>query len=198
MLRIGVTGGIGSGKSIVCTLFNRLGAPVYNSDARAKELTNSSPQIIDGIIEIFGEQSYLNGVFQRKYIASQVFADSTILAKLNGLIHPVIAEDFNLWCRQMESVGAVYVILESAILFESGFASHVDEVICVSAPVQVRISRVVNRDCLTSEEVQSRINNQLSDIDRRSRSKYNIVNDGHSLIMPQIVKLNAIFGDEKV
>ena len=98
----------------------------------------------------------------------------------------------------MESVGALYVILESAILFESGFASHVDEVICVSAPVQVRISRVVNRDCLTSEEVQSRINNQLSDIDRRSRSKYNIVNDGHSLIMPQIVKLNAIFGDEKV
>ena len=198
MRKIGVTGGIGGGKSIVCTLFNRLGVPVYDSDAKAKELANNSPQIVCGIKELLGEQAYIGGELQRKFVASKVFSDKSLLVRLNGVIHPVVAEDFKLWCAERECGGAKYVILESAILIESGFDSQVDEIVCVTAPLDVRVERVVVRDGSMREDVESRINNQISDVERVAKSQYTIVNDGKSLIMPQVVKLNAIFNDERV
>ncbi len=198
MLKIGVTGGIGSGKSIVCDIFSRLGVQVYNSDARGKELTNSNTKIIEGIKTIFGEQTFIDGVLQRKYLASKVFADSKLLAKLNAIIHPVVANDFEMWCEERKQNGAKYIILESAILIESGFVALVDEVICVTAPIDIRIDRVIKRDGTNLDDVKSRINNQISDKERESKAQYNILNDDEKLILPQIINLNSIFTNEKL
>ena len=198
MRKIGVTGGIGSGKSTICALFNRLGVPIYDSDVRAKELANRSPHIIDGVKKLFGEESYLNGELQRKYVGSKVFTDRSLMAKLNGVIHPIVAEDFKQWCAERDVEGAGYVILESAILIESGFDSYVDEIICVTAPIETRVCRVMCRDGATREGVESRIDSQIGDQERCDRSQYTIANGDHDLIMPQIIKLNSIFTDEKI
>lgn len=198
MLKIGITGGIGSGKSIVCTLFHKLGIPIYDSDSRAKELTNSDATIINGVKKLFGDEAYVDGEMQRKYVASKVFEDKSILTQLNKLIHPIVANDFKCWCAERSNEGAKYALMESAILIESGFDTLMDIVVCVTAPVDIRVERVLSRDGSTKDEIEKRINNQLSDEQRAAKSQYNIINDGKHLIMPQIVKLNSIFADESV
>ena len=198
MLKIGITGGIGVGKSIVCSLFKQLGISVYDSDARAKELTLTNLQIISGIKRLFGDESYVNGELQRQYIASKVFADPTALGNLNELIHPVVASDFKSWCIERELECVKYIIIESAILIESGFSAHVDKIVCVTAPIELRISRVIKRDSLSRDGVENRINNQLSDQERCEVSQYNVVNDDKQLIIPQVIKLNSIFLHENL
>lgn len=173
MYKVGLTGGIGSGKSTVCAMLRERGVAVYNSDERAKELMNSDTAIKQRIIARFGAESFADGVLNRAYLAQRVFASEEELAALNAIVHPLVIEDFASWA---ESAEGEYVVLESAILFESGFDSQVDMVVAIMAPDELRIERAMQRDGVTREQVEERMRRQLSDEERCSRSKYAIVN----------------------
>lgn len=173
MYKVGLTGGIGSGKSTVCAMLRERGVAVYSSDERAKELMNSDSTIKERIIARFGAESFEDGVLNRAYLAQRVFASEEELAALNAIVHPRVMEDFEAWA---ESAEGEYVLLESAILFESGFDSKVDMVVAIMAPEDLRIERAMQRDGVTKEQVVERMRRQLSDEERCSRSKYAIVN----------------------
>lgn len=177
MIKVGVTGGIGSGKSRVCALFAALGIPVYDSDKRAKELMNGDGQLHDKITALFGAEAYgRDGRLDRRFVAGKVFNDPMLLTSLNGIVHPAVAEDFEAW--SMSQSEFPYVILESAILFESGFDRFVDKIITVSAPEELRIERVLARDGVSRQAVAERIANQMADAEREARADYIINNDG--------------------
>lgn len=176
MIKVGVTGGIGSGKSRVCALFAALGVPVYDSDGRAKELLNGNGEIRDAVVGLLGHRAYDNEVLDRTYVASKVFDDKMLLTEFNGIVHPAVALDFDAWCMSYANIP--YIIMESAILFESGFDRFVDKIIAVSAPESVRIERVARRDGVSRESVLRRIANQLTDVAREDRADYVINNDG--------------------
>lgn len=173
MYKVGLTGGIGSGKSTVCAMLRERGVAVYSSDERAKELMNSDSTIKERIIARFGAESFEDGVLNRAYLAQRVFASEEELAALNAIVHPRVMEDFEAWA---ESAEGEYVLLESAILFESGYDSKVDMVVAIMAPEDLRIERAMRRDGVTKEQVVERMRRQLSDEERCSRSKYAIVN----------------------
>lgn len=173
MYKVGVTGGIGSGKSLVCRMLLERGAQVYNSDLRAKELMASDDTIRRELTERFGAEVFAGGVLNRQYLAERVFTDERELATLNAIVHPRVLSDFEQWAEQQESE---YVVIESAILFESGIDKIVDSVVAVMAPEDLRIERTIERDGLSREQVEERMRNQLSDDERCSRSKYAIVN----------------------
>lgn len=173
MYKVGLTGGIGSGKSTVCAMLRERGVAVYSSDERAKELMNSDSTIKERIIARFGAESFEDGVLNRAYLAQRVFASEEELAALNAIVHPRVMEDFEAWA---ESAEGEYVVLESAILFESGFDSKVDMVVAIMAPEELRIERAMQRDGVTKEQVVERMRRQLSDEERCLRSKYAIVN----------------------
>ncbi len=173
MYKVGLTGGIGSGKSTVCAMLRERGVAVYSSDERAKELMNSDSTIKERIIARFGAESFEDGVLNRAYLAQRVFASEEELAALNAIVHPRVMEDFEAWA---ESAEGEYVVLESAILFESGFDSKVDMVVAIMAPEDLRIERAMQRDGVTKKQVVERMRCQLSDEERCSRSKYAIVN----------------------
>lgn len=196
MIRIGVTGGIGSGKSTVCRLFAMLGAPLYDSDAAARELMNNSAELKSSIIALLGSQSYCSETLDRRYVASKVFTNSDLLSSLNAIVHPAVARDFEQWASQREAEGAAYIVMESAILFESGFDALVDKSIVVSAPEEVRIERTILRDGSTPEAVRRRIAAQWSDEQRRQKADYQIVNDERQAVWPQVIALNKLFKDE--
>ena len=160
MIIIGLTGGIGSGKSTVATMFKELGVPVYDSDQRAKYLMNISKIINKQLVELLGDEAYEKGKLNRPYIAEKVFNDSELLAELNNIVHPVVRQDFIDWTNQQD---ASYVIQETALLFENKSQDLYDEVILVTAPKEVRISRVLDRDNTTRAQVEARMNNQLED-----------------------------------
>ncbi len=191
MKQIGITGGIGSGKTLVTRIFKCLGIPVYDADSRAKWLTNNDPSIIEGVKSLLGKQSYVNGELDRSRVASMVFSNPDLLEKLNGIIHPAVGRDYKKWAFEQH---APYVIKEAALLFESGSYLQLDAVIHVSAPVDLRIKRTLARDRQRSrEEVEAIIARQMSDADRNSKSDYEIVNDGNTLVIPQVLKLHNDF-----
>ena len=173
MYKVGVTGGIGSGKSVVCRMLQECGAEVYNSDLRAKELMASDETLRRELSERFGEQTYVDGQLNRAYLAERVFGNKEELAALNSIVHPRVLSDFEQWAEKQQSE---YVVIESAILFESGIDKIVDTVVAVMAPEDLRIERTVKRDALSREQVEERIHNQLSDDERCARSKYAVVN----------------------
>ena len=174
MKRLGVTGGIGSGKSTICELLARRGVPVYDSDSRAKMLMNSELQ--QPICALFGEQAYTESGLNRTYIASRVFGNPELLARLNAIVHPAVADDFERWAEGFE--GQIpFVALESAILYESGFDSRVDAVLCVDAPLELRIERTIKRDGSSREEVEKRVARQQTDV-ARPKADFVIVTDG--------------------
>ncbi len=173
MLKVGVTGGIGSGKSTLCGMFVELGIPVYNSDNKAKKLMITNPALRESIIEAFGQESYIDGELNRAYLAKSVFTCKENLAKLNSLVHPCVKADFGEWCERQN---APYVILECAILFEAKFNDCVDHAICVLSPKSMRVERVTLRDDLTAEQVEDRMANQLSDEELHALSDMSVVN----------------------
>lgn len=176
MLKVGITGGIGSGKTHVCQLLETVGIPIFYSDIVGKEITNTNPKVRVAIIELLGEEAYKNDVLNAKFVASKVFDDKSLLEKINAIIHPVVFAAFEDWSMQFE--GHKIVALESAVLFESGFDKYIDKSIVVTAPLQVRINRIMKRDKLTYPEVEARIKNQLSDEEREARADFVIKNDG--------------------
>lgn len=189
-LRIGITGGIGSGKSLVCRVFETLGIPVYYSDDESKKLTDRDPQIIGQVSSLFGSHLYASGVLDRKALAALVFNDGARLDQLNAVIHPRVKEHFIAWCALQSKP---YVIKEAAIMFESGAYKDLDYMVTVSAPQELRIKRVTERDGLSGEEIRKRMNNQLTDEEREKRSDFILQNDEKQLILPRIVDLHRIF-----
>lgn len=190
MLKIGLTGGIGSGKSTVAKVFETLGIPVYYADDAAKRLMNSNEMLIYKIKQFFGEESYSNGSLNRPYIASLVFSDSNKLSFLNSLIHPITIADSDEWIASQSSP---YVIREAALLFESGAEKGLDFTIGVSAPLPLRIQRVMQRDGLTKEEVNLRISRQMDEEEKMRKCDFIISNDEIQLVIPQVLELDKRF-----
>ena len=159
-MRVGLTGGIGSGKSTVASHFNELGIPVYNSDLRARELMEQDAELAEGIRGLFGKEAYLDGRLNRSYIASLVFEEKGLLARLNTLVHPAVRLDFLKWSTRQV---APYVIQEAAILIENGAYRELDRMILVTAPKAERIRRVMKRDAVPENAVVNRMKNQWED-----------------------------------
>ncbi|MBK7407651.1 MAG: dephospho-CoA kinase [Saprospirales bacterium] len=182
MLKVGLTGGIGSGKTTVAQLFEVLGIPVYYADDRAKRLMVEDPALIEGIKSLFGPESYqADGALHRAFIARQAFSEPSLLKQLEALVHPAVFADGNRW-HEAQS-GAPYTLKEAALLFESGGYKELDKVITVSAPLELRIARVIRRDQTTREAVEARIRQQMTDEEKMRLADFVIFNDGaHSLI----------------
>ncbi|WP_025741644.1 dephospho-CoA kinase [Aquimarina pacifica] len=157
---VGITGGIGSGKSTVAQMFKKLGIPIYIADDEAKKMMNTNETIKKEIISLFGKEAYVDGVLNRSYISKIVFSNKLLLSKLNKIVHPAVAKHFDDWKDKQKSP---YVIKEAAILFENGGYKRCDYTILVSAPLEIRIQRVLKRDMVTVEQIQSRIDNQWTD-----------------------------------
>lgn len=187
MIKVGVTGGIGSGKSTVCSIISAMGYPVFNADLVARQIVDSDLGVIRSIKDVFGEEVYYDGSLNRKSVASLVFSDKELLNKLNAIIHPAVAENFSKWLTAQNSHNLVFK--EAAILFESGAFKGLDKIICVIAPLELRIKRVQDRDGLDLETITKRIKNQYQQDELIRRSDYIIENNGISLILPQIVNM---------
>ena len=188
MLRIGLTGGIGCGKTTVARVFETLGIPVYYADAAAKRLMNEDPAIRSSLIENFGKASYTDsGTLNRSYLASLVFEDPEKREFLNQLIHPATIADANQWLAKQQ---APYALREAALLFESGAAEGLDYVIGVSAPISVRIRRVMKRDELSEDDVKKRMATQLQDTIKLKLCDFVIINDERVGLLPQVLALH--------
>lgn len=190
MLKIGLTGGIGSGKSTVAKIFEALGIPVYYADTVAKRLMNSNEKIKVSIRQHFGEAAYKNNQLDKQYLADIVFNDPEKLELLNALIHPVTINDAEEWMLKQV---APYSIKEAALLFESGAVENLDFVIGVYAPQALRIRRVMKRDNLTQEEILKRINRQINEEMKMKLCDFVITNNEQELLIPQVLKLHQYF-----
>jgi len=188
MLKIGITGGIGSGKSTVCRVFSVMGIPVFEADKVARKLMDTDEEIHEKLVRLFGAAVYLpDQTVNRKYLAGIVFKDPSLLAKLNEIVHPVVRKTFFDWCERQKSP---YIIHEAAILFESGFYKMMDKTITVVTNEDERIHRVMKRDGITMELVKERIKNQWSDEERMKLADFVIGNNDDQLIIPQIIEID--------
>lgn len=190
MLQIGLTGGIGSGKSTVAKIFNTLGIPVYDADEAAKRLMIENQELKQKIILSFGEQSYINGELNRKFLSALVFKDAQKLGLLNSIVHPATFQDAEEWMQKQK---ALYLVKEAALLFESGFDKYLDFVIGVKSPLDLRIQRTMQRNNLSEEQVLARINQQMDEEKKMSLCHFIIVNDEENLLIPQVLKLHEHF-----
>jgi dephospho-CoA kinase len=187
MLKIGLTGGIGSGKSTVAKIFETLGIPVYYADEAAKRIMNEDEQLRQGIIKNFGEDAYIADTLNRSYISQQVFNNKEKLAVLNSLVHPATIRDSEEWMQRQTTA---YAVKEAALIFESNVNKYLDYVIGVTAPEELRIERTMNRDMISSEEVKSRIKNQMDENEKMSLCDFVIHNDGQQALLPQVLSLH--------
>ncbi|MDM8001442.1 MAG: dephospho-CoA kinase [Bacteroidota bacterium] len=185
--RLGVTGGIGSGKTTVCRIFRVLGVPVFVADTVARDMMENEPELRTAINQIAGKDLYTTGTLDRKELARIIFNRPELLRKVNGVVHPAVLKQFEEWA---DNSALPYVIMEAAILFEAGADALVDRVVTISAPVEERIARVMGRNDLTREEVIRRINNQLEDEEREEQSYYVINNSDNEMIIPEILKIH--------
>lgn len=173
MYKVGITGGIGSGKSTVCAILAEFGVAVYDSDSRAKRLMNEDNTLRERLVERFGSEVYCAEGLNRIYLAERVFGNPEELKALNAIVHPAVMDDFDRWALEQEGG---YVVLESAILFEASLDRRVDVSVAVMAPEELRIERAMQRDGAQREQIVARMNNQISDQERVERAKYTIVN----------------------
>ncbi len=187
MIKVGLTGGIGSGKSVVASIFEVFGIAVYNSDDAAKRLMNEDSGLKSEITRHFGKEAYKDGQLNRSYISKIVFEDKQKLELLNSLVHPVTIRDGEQWMIRQKGA---YAIREAALIFESGTNKYLDYVIGVHASQSLRIERVMKRDDSTREQVLSRMNNQLDDAKKLSLCDYVIHNDDQHAVLPQVLRLH--------
>src|SRR4030095_4318507 len=186
MLKVGLTGGIGSGKSTVAKIFEVLGIPVYYADDAAKQIMNTDAELKEKIIAAFGAESYVNNELNRPFIASIVFNNNEKLDLLNSLTHPATIRDAERWMQQQS---APYIIKEAALIFESGSAENLDFVIGVFSPLPLRIKRIMERDHVTRDEVIKRMNRQIDENIKMRLCDKVIVNDEHQLVVTQVLSL---------
>ncbi|MDR1381875.1 MAG: dephospho-CoA kinase [Tannerella sp.] len=183
MIKIGITGGIGSGKSVVSSLLAMNEIPVYTADAESKRLSDASPVIRKKLEALFGSDIYVDGRLDRKRLASFIFSSEKILKKVNEIIHPVVNKDFRAWTKRQESSACA---IESAILVESGFDKAVDVILLVYAPVELRLARAMKRDGATEANIMKRMNRQMPDELKRKQADFVIINDGVQALIPQM------------
>ncbi|HEY1024835.1 MAG TPA: dephospho-CoA kinase [Sphingobacteriaceae bacterium] len=188
MLKVGITGGIGSGKTTVCRIFEVLGIPVFYADTVAREVMYSDAVLVDAVKRTFGEAAYSEGKLNRKYLADIVFQDANELEKLNALVHPAVFRAFDHWVSAKANVP--YVLKEAALLFESGSYKMCDVSILVIAPAELRIARVRSRDGVSAEAVRLRMDKQFSDEKKLAMTDLTILNDEQQLLVPQVLKLH--------
>ncbi|MBN1116981.1 MAG: dephospho-CoA kinase [Bacteroidales bacterium] len=188
MLKIGLTGGIGSGKTLVSKVFQNLGIPVYCADDKAKQLINESINLKQEIISVFGDEAYINGNYNKKFIAGIVFNDAIKLKVLNEIIHPAVEKDFINWVKEI-SLKTPFILKEAAILFESGTYKQLDKIIYVTAETETRIQRVIDRDSTNREQVINRIKNQWPTDKGKQLADFVLDNTGKKLILPQILDI---------
>ena len=188
MIKLGVTGGIGSGKTSVCKVFNILGIPVFSADTEAKKVMEVDTGIILKLNAIAQKDLYAGGTLDRTALAKLIFSNHSMLERVNSLVHPAVFSRFNDWVKKQSTP---YVIMEAAILFESGGWKMVDRIVTVTAPVEERIERVMSRSNLTKEEVLERIKNQTSDSEKIKHSDFVIDNSEGAMIIPAILKIHS-------
>ena len=193
-MKVGITGGIGSGKTTVCKVFEVLGIPVFYADDVAKSIMHTDAQLRTDIIKGFGKESYTeNGELNRKHISAIVFNDKEQLDILNALVHPAVFRAFDIWVRAQGQ--APYILKEAALLFESDSYKMCDLSILVKSPEALKIRRIINRDHTSAEEVRLRIDRQFSDEQKEKLADYILINDEQMLLMPQILALHQHFTD---
>jgi dephospho-CoA kinase len=190
MLTIGITGGIGSGKSVVSKIFESLGVPVFDADFVTKKIMNEDAALKEQIQNAFGKEAYENGVLNRKYLANIVFNNEHQLATLNALVHPASIQAAIDWARKQTTP---YVIKEAALLFEAGSSLGLDFIIGVQAPQALRIQRVIHRDGITREEVLARMDKQIDEQIKMKLCDFVIINDEQQLVLPQVIQLHQHF-----
>ena len=190
--QIGITGGIGAGKSTVTRIFAALRVPVYDADSRAKWLMNNDPLLKAGIAEAFGPQAYTSAGLNRNYLAATVFSDPSKVALLNRLVHPRVGDDYAQWVQG--HAGLLYVLKEAALLYESGSYQTLDRIIAVSAPLELRIRRVLQRDPHRTEvDIKAIVAQQMDEDEKLARADYVVYNDEKNLLIPQVLELDRAF-----
>ena len=188
-LLIGITGGIGSGKTTVCRVFEWINIPVYYADDAAKRLIEKNQQVKSNIIALLGKKAYdKNGKYNRQFVGKKVFNSLELLQKLNDIVHPAVANDFTNWVGKNSD--KPFLLKEAAILFESGSYKDCDKIICVVAPKKLRLNRVMERSGLSEKEVLQRMSSQWSDAKKIRHSDFIINNDEQSLLIPQVIKIH--------
>ena len=190
-LKIGLTGGIGSGKSLVCEIFGILGVPVYQSDQEAKSIINTDRDVREQMIREFGEDIYLATGINAAKLSGIIFKDKSALEKVNSIVHPVVRKSYSEWCQINKHFP--YHVKEAAILFESGTYRDVDRVITVFAPLEVRLKRVMDRDGSNESLVRARMNNQLPEEKKVKLSQHVIYNDNVQPVLSQVLELHELF-----
>jgi dephospho-CoA kinase len=191
MLKIGITGGIGTGKSTICEIFALLGVPVYHADQAAKKLMATNSRLKQQLITTFGNATFTTeGELDTKYIANKVFNNEKALKQLNALVHPAVLADFDQWCSQQQTP---YVLKEAALLIESGSYKQCDHTILVESPIALRIQRLLNRDNSTEAQIRARIANQLPDEEKAKVANFLLLNNEEDLLIPQILALHTQF-----
>jgi dephospho-CoA kinase len=189
--RIGITGGIGAGKSTVCKVFESLQVPVYYADTRGREITNTNTHIKEAISRLFGKNVYdQEGKLNRNKVSDIVFGDRDALAQLNTIVHPEVIKDYHQWLGRQK---APYVLMESAILFESGLFEEMDVIVCVYAPDELRISRIIKRDNISREKVLEIMHRQMPEILKMEKSDFLIFDDEKHSVLEQVLLLNEVF-----
>lgn len=187
VLRVGLTGGIGSGKSTVAQIFEVLGIPVFYADVEAKRLMNENEELRSSIIMVFGEQAYTNNILDRKYISSIVFSDPVKLETLNSIVHPATKKAGDNWMMRQTTP---YAIHEAALIFEAKVNERLDQVIGVSSPIELRINRAMQRDNVSREEILKRMDKQLDEETKMSKCDFVLVNDEQQLLIPQVLEIH--------
>lgn len=187
-VKVGITGGIGAGKTLVANIFRTFGIPVYNSDTEAKRLMNEDPGLKEQIINLFGQKAYAKEVLNRDYLAEIVFKNQDNLSRMNNLVHPVVKKDYNKWLTKYKN--KTIAIKEAALLFESGSYKDLDYTILVFAPKSTRIRRVLLRDENRSKgDIEDIIDKQMSDSRKKKLSDFIIINDGEKMVIPQVLEI---------
>lgn len=187
MLKIGLTGGIGSGKSTVASIFEVLGIPVYYADEAAKKMMNENPSIIQAIKNLLGEESYQNGLLNRSYIATIIFQYPEKRIELNQIVHPATIEDAEIWMSKQTSP---YCLKEAALIFESHAEKKLNFVIGVESPLELRIKRIIKRDKISDKDVLQRIEGQMNEEEKMSRCQFVINNNESTLLIPQVLEIH--------
>jgi len=191
MLRVGITGGIGSGKTTVCSIFEKLGVPVYYADPRAKDLVNTNQELQNKIINAFGQNSFIEGAYNRAFIASIVFSDKVKLDLLNSIIHPFVLNDWKSFC--LEHAQSPYIIKEAAIMLETESKNSVDHIVLVHAPLETRIKRIHERDKVSEAEIKARIESQMSEEEKMKLADSIVYNDQSHSLIEQVLALHKKF-----
>jgi dephospho-CoA kinase len=185
--KIGITGGIGTGKTLICQMFSLLGVLVYNADLRSKEILQTAT-VKEKLRHVFGEKIFENENISRKKLAEIVFVNPELLHQLNSILHPAVFADFDNWCEQNHHQH--YVLKEAALIYETIIHQKLDKIIVVTAPEKIRIKRAMLRDNLSETEIRNRMKNQMSEEEKISRADFIIYNDDKNLVIPQIINIH--------